>query len=107
MAYNEKQKQTTIKYQEENLDTIRFRVRRGEKAALEAEVARAGYSAYSRYIIDAINEKAGREVLTMPVERGTKRKPAEEPAAEPERIKIVMAEVPEPEPINVKIVMKK
>ena len=78
MAYNEKQKLNTIKYQDENLDVIRFRVRRGEKAALEEVAAAAGYSAYSRFIIDAINEKAGRNVLTMPTERGTKRKTVEE-----------------------------
>ena len=69
MAYNERQKENTIRYIDENLDTIRFRVRRGEKAALEEEAGRAGYSAYSRYIIDAINEKAGRALLTMPRER--------------------------------------
>lgn len=72
MAYNERSKQTTIKYIDENLDTIRFRVRKGEKAALENEAKAAGYSAYSRYIIDAINEKAGRALLTMPRERGDK-----------------------------------
>ena len=73
MAYNEKQKLTTMRYIDENLDTIRFRVRRGEKAALEDEARRAGYSAYSRFIIDAINEKAGRPILTMPRERGEKK----------------------------------
>ena len=72
MAYNAKQKETTIKYIEENLDTIRFRVKRGEKPLLENEAKRAGYSAYSRYIIDAINEKAGYALLTMPRERGEK-----------------------------------
>ena len=74
MVYNEKQKLNTIKYQDENLEVIRFRVRKGEKAELEAEAAEAGYSAYSRYIIDAINAKAGRDLLTMPNERGSKRK---------------------------------
>lgn len=78
MAYNAKQKETTMRYIDENLDTIRFRVRRGEKALLEEEVKRAGYSAYSRYIIDAINEKAGRELLTMPRERGEKKPIAEQ-----------------------------
>ena len=73
MAYNEKQKETTMRYIDENLDTIRFRVRRGEKAALEDEARNAGYSAYSRYIIDAINQKAGRQLLTMPRERGEKK----------------------------------
>lgn len=73
MAYNEKQKATTMRYIDENLDTIRFRVRRGEKAALEDEARGAGYSAYSRYIIDAINQKAGRMLLTMPRERGEKK----------------------------------
>ncbi len=73
MAYNARSKENTIRYIDENLDTIRFRVRRGEKAQLEDEAKRAGYSAYSRYIIDAINEKAGRPILTMPRERGEKK----------------------------------
>ena len=74
MAYNERQKETTIKYIDEKLDTIRFRVKRGEKAIFEAETQKAGYSAYSRFIIDAINEKAGRCILTMPRERRAKKK---------------------------------
>ncbi len=73
MAYTEKSKMTTIRYIDENLDTIRFRVKRGEKEALEQEVKASGYSAYSRYIIDAINEKAGKALLTMPRERGEKK----------------------------------
>lgn len=73
MPYNEKQKATTLRYIEENLDTVRFRVRRGEKAVLEDEARRAGYTAYSRFIIDAINEKVGRPILTMPRERGDKK----------------------------------
>lgn len=72
MAYNERSKQATIKYIEENLDTIRFRVQRGEKDALIAESKKQGYSAYSRYLIDAVNEKAGRTILTMPRERTAK-----------------------------------
>ena len=72
MAYTERAKQTTIKYIEEKLDTIRFRVKRGEEAKLEETASAAGYSAYSRFIIDAINEKAGNEILTMPRERGEK-----------------------------------
>ena len=75
LSYNERSKQNTIKYIEENLDTIRFRVRRGEKDALIKESRVAGYSAYSRYIIDAVNEKAGCELLTMPRERDAKKKP--------------------------------
>lgn len=76
MAYNEKAKQSTMKYIAENLEEIRFRVKQGERAALIEEAQAAGYSAYSRYIIDAINAKAGRPLLTMPQEK--KRKTAEE-----------------------------
>lgn len=75
MAYNAKAKETTIRYIDENLDTIRFRVRRGEKALLESAAKEAGYSAYSRFIIDAINEKLGRPLLTMPRARGEKKNP--------------------------------
>lgn len=74
MAYNEKTKQTTINYIRENLEDIRFRVYKGEKQALIEESQRAGYSAFSRFIIDAINEKAGRNLLTMPRERNAKKK---------------------------------
>ncbi len=73
MSYNERSKQNTIKYIEENLDTIRFRVRRGEKDALIKQSQAEGYSAYSRYIIDAVNEKAGYKILTMPRERDAKK----------------------------------
>lgn len=82
MAYNARKKETTMKYIAENLEEVRFRVKRGERAALVEESTSAGYSAYSRYIIDAINEKAGRIVLTMPSERGTKRKAEEQEKAE-------------------------
>lgn len=73
MAYSEKQKQNTMAYQADNLEVVRFWVKRGEKGELEAEARRAGYSAVSRYIIAAINEKAGRDLLTMPRERGEKK----------------------------------
>ena len=73
MGYNEKSKQNTIRYIEENLDTIRFRVAKGGKDALIEEAAQSGYSAYSRYIIDAVNEKAGRELWKMPRERNAKK----------------------------------
>ncbi len=74
MAYSERQKQTTMKYIQDNLEEIRFRVRKGERDALVEAATKAGYSAYSRFVIDAVNEKAGSSILTMPSERGSKRK---------------------------------
>lgn len=78
MAYSQHQKDYTMQYQAEKLDLIRFRVPRGEKAALEAAAAAAGYSAVSRFIIAAINEKAGQQVLTMPRERKAAADPAQD-----------------------------
>lgn len=73
MAYNEKTKQTTIAFIDRNLDAVRFWVQKGELNALKALAHDSGYSAYSRYIIDAVNEKAGYNVLTMPRERKSKK----------------------------------
>lgn len=73
MAYNEKSKQTAINYINENLEDVKLRVVKGEKAELVKESQNAGYSAYSRYLIDAVNEKAGRNLLTMPRERNAKK----------------------------------
>lgn len=84
MSYTERQKEYTIKYLEEKLDMIRFRVPRGGKDALIEEATRQGYSAYSRYIIDAVNEKAGREVWPMPRERAKKVDTSKEPPDAPE-----------------------
>lgn len=65
MAYNEAQKRATMKYQKENLEQIAIRVPKGDRANLKEEAERSGES-MALYIINAVNERAGREVLTVP-----------------------------------------
>ncbi len=63
MAYTEAQKRATMKFMKENLEEVRFRVRKGEKAALQDE-ARANGQSMAQYVIQAINDRAGHQVLT-------------------------------------------
>lgn len=63
MAYTEAQKRATMRYLKENLEEIRFRVKKGDKAALQEEARTQGQS-MAQYIIGAVNDKAGRQVLT-------------------------------------------
>lgn len=63
MPYNEAQKKATMKYMATNLEEVRFRVRKGEKAALQEEAGLNGQS-MAEYIKSAVNTKAGRQLLT-------------------------------------------
>ena len=63
MAYSEAQKRAAMKYMSANLEEVRFRVKKGERAALQEEAKANGLS-MSQYLIHAVNEKAGRQVLT-------------------------------------------
>ena len=63
MAYSEAQKRAAMKYMSANLEEVRFRVKKGERAALKAEAEANGQS-MSQYLINAVNEKAGRQILT-------------------------------------------
>lgn len=65
MAYNEAQKRATMKYQKENLEQIAIRVPKGDRAALKTAAEEAGES-MALFIINAVNARAGREVLTVP-----------------------------------------
>lgn len=65
MAYNEAQKRATMKYQKENLEQIAIRVPKGDRAALKEVAENAGES-MAQYIINSVNARAGREVLTVP-----------------------------------------
>ena len=60
--YNESSKRAAMKYAQEKLDMVRFRVRKEEKQDLQAEATASGVS-LRRYIIEAINAKAGRELI--------------------------------------------
>ena len=56
MAYNEKQKEYTMKYLEK-LKEIRFRVKPEEFEIYEKAAKAAGYPSMRQFYIDAINEK--------------------------------------------------
>ena len=63
MAYTDAQNRATQKYIRENLEEVRFRVRKGEKAVLQEAARKAGQS-MAQYVIQAINERAGCQLLT-------------------------------------------
>lgn len=63
MAYTDAQRKATQKYIKENLEEIRFRVKKGERARLKEEAGKNRQS-MAQYIIQAINAKAGKQVLT-------------------------------------------
>lgn len=56
MAYNQKQKEYTMKYLDK-LKEIRFRVQPEEYAQYEQAAKQAGYPSMRQFYIDAINEK--------------------------------------------------
>ncbi len=59
MAYNEKQKEATLKYLKK-LKEIRFRVTPDEYAAYEAAAKKGGYTSMRQFYLDAIKEKIDR-----------------------------------------------
>ena len=63
MPYTDAQNRATQKYIKENLEEVRFRVRKGEKAVLQGAAREAGQS-MAQYVIQAINERAGCQLLT-------------------------------------------
>ena len=63
MAYSEAQKRATMKYMSTNLEEVRFRVKKGERAMLQEEAKSNGQS-MSQYLIQAVNDRAGRQILT-------------------------------------------
>lgn len=63
MAYTEAQNKATQKYIKENLEEVRFRVKKGERALLKAEAEQQGQS-MAQYIIQSVNERAGKQLLT-------------------------------------------
>lgn len=56
MAYNERQKEYTMKYLDK-LKEIRFRVKPEEYETYEKAAKAAGYPSMRQFYIDAINEK--------------------------------------------------
>ena len=68
MAYTQAQNKATQKYIKENLEEVRFRVKKGERAALQQAAKDSGLS-MAQYIIKAINTYADHQVLT-PTDKG-------------------------------------
>ena len=60
---NQARNKAAQKYARENLEQIAIRVKKGERAALKVEADRVGQS-MAQYVIQAINDRAGRQVLT-------------------------------------------
>lgn len=63
MAYSEAQNRATQKYIKENLEEVRFRVKKGEKTILQ-KAAKQAKQSMAQYIIQAINEHAGMQLLS-------------------------------------------
>lgn len=70
--YSPAQNKATQKYLQENRQQVRFWVRKGELDDLQAEAENTGMS-MAAYIIKAVNDLAGRQILTPP-EKGQGRK---------------------------------
>jgi len=61
--YNEARNRASQKYNSANLEQVNFRVKKGEKAILQEAAAEEGKS-MAQYIVQAINEYAGKQLLT-------------------------------------------
>lgn len=61
--YNQARNKASQKYNAEKLEQVNFRVRKGEKAILQQAANDEGRS-MTQYIVQAINEHAGRQLLT-------------------------------------------
>jgi len=61
--YNAARNRASQKYNSANLEQINFRVKKGEKVLLQEEALAHGQS-MTQYIVQAINEHAGRQLLT-------------------------------------------
>ena len=63
LAYSKAQSKAVQKYIAANLEEVRFRVKKGEKALIQDAAAQAGQS-MAQYIIQAINSREGRQIIT-------------------------------------------
>lgn len=64
MAYNEKQKERTMRYLAK-LKEIRFRVKPDDFARYEAAAKKAGYTSMRQFYLDAIEEKIAQSVAEL------------------------------------------
>ncbi|RZT02108.1 cag pathogenicity island protein [Cuneatibacter caecimuris] len=65
--YNEKSKEYTMQYMKENLEEIRFRVKKGEKDKYKIAAENAGVS-MAKFFTTAANEKIERDALESPTQ---------------------------------------
>lgn len=63
--YNESRNKAAQRYAKEHMEQIGLRVVKGDRERLQATAEAAGMSV-RKYIITAVNEKAGSDVLTCP-----------------------------------------
>ena len=68
MPYTQAQNKATQKYQKEHLEQISIRVPKGDRARLKS-VADFLDMSVSAFIIEAVNAKAGFQVLSVPGQR--------------------------------------
>lgn len=61
--YNQSRNKASQKYAKEKLEQIAIRVKKGDRAALKAEADANGQS-MTQYVIQAVNDRAGKQVLT-------------------------------------------
>ena len=61
--YNESRNVSTQKYHKAHMEILSIRVAKGERANVQAAADEAGIS-MRQYIIEAINEHAGKQLLT-------------------------------------------
>lgn len=61
--YNQTRNRAAQKYIKHNLEEVRFRVRKGERDRIKAEASACGQS-LAQYLIQAVNERAGKRILT-------------------------------------------
>ena len=67
-GYTEAQNKATQKYKQANTENLTITIRKGGKQSLR-EVAEAAGQSMAEYVCDAVNEKAGRKVISSKVEK--------------------------------------
>lgn len=63
MAYSQAQNRATQKYIKENLEEVRFRVKKGERALIK-QIAESNGQSMAQFIIQAINQRVGTQLIT-------------------------------------------
>ena len=72
--YTPAQGRYSQKYMDKNMEQVRFRVKKGEKDVIKAAAERAGQS-LAQYIIQAINDREGFQMITPSLAEQEKENP--------------------------------